>query len=55
MDEKKSKNDTEKPEVCPECGKLAVFIPPSEKKGKKLSIKFQCPDGHEFIKELDLK
>jgi hypothetical protein len=35
---------------------VGQFIPPSkvDKKRKKLIVTFECPNGHNFIKEYDL-
>lgn len=50
-------NQNHKSEKCPEHGKIGKFIPPSriDKRRKKLIVDFQCPEGHTFRKEFDLK
>ena len=44
-------------EKCPTHNKIGKFIPPPvvDKKKKKLVVTFQCPEGHDFKKEIDLK
>lgn len=44
-------------EKCPEHDKIGKFIPPpqEDKKRRKLIVTFQCPEGHTFVKEFDLK
>ena len=49
-------NDLEE-QKCPQHDKAGKFIPPTETDNvkKKLIVTFQCPEGHTFIKEFDLK
>jgi len=42
---------------CPIHEREGNFIPPSkiDKKRRKLIVTYQCPEGHAFIEEYDLK
>lgn len=44
-------------EKCPEHDIVVKFIPPHsfDKRRKKLIVTFQCPKGHTYTKEFDLK
>ena len=44
-------------EICPVCKKAGEFIPPpiTDKKKRKLIVAYECPSGHKFTKEFDLK
>lgn len=40
------------PEICPDCGLLADFVPPTEREGNNVAVHFKCPNGHKFSKYL---
>lgn len=42
---------------CPEHDVFGQFIPPTkvDKQRRKLIVTFKCPQGHNYIKEFDLK
>jgi len=42
---------------CPEHDLVSKVIPPTEidSKKNKLRVNFECPEGHVFTKEFDLK
>jgi len=42
-------------EICPKCGLLSDFVPPTAKDGRNLVVQFKCPNGHEFSKYISLK
>jgi len=54
---KDDKNQTYQNEKCPQHNVVGHFIPPTEvdKKRRKLIVTFNCPHGHNFTKEFDLK
>jgi len=54
---KDDKNQTYQNERCPQHNVVGHFIPPTEvdKKRRKLIVTFNCPHGHNFTKEFDLK
>lgn len=51
--EKKNYNN----EKCPEHNETGNFIPPTkvDRKRKKIIVTYECPHGHTFKKEFDLK
>lgn len=49
--------ETEYSNKCPEHDLVCKIIPPTEidSKKNKLIVYFECPEGHSFVKEFDLK
>jgi hypothetical protein len=50
-------NKTIENEKCPEHNVIGKFIPPTtvNEECRKLIVTFECPNGHNFTKEFDLK
>tara|TARA_B100000315_G_scaffold234657_1_gene248893 strand:- start:1042 stop:1209 length:168 start_codon:yes stop_codon:yes gene_type:complete len=55
MSEKKSETPKKSNCLCEKCDQMAVFIPPTQVKGKKLYVTYLCPQNHKTVKVLQLK